>query len=84
MNMVTTLALRPLTDVKQAMKGVADLDSQMTELRGKMLNPDKDAKKKKDKLFDAAFTKEGVAGDFQGGFQQLLYWLSKRCNCSCA
>ena len=36
------------------------------------LDPNTGKKKKKDKLFDAAFTRSGVAGDFEGGLTGFL------------
>lgn len=63
---------KPLIDAKEAMKGIAEMDSEMEKLRKEAILPDAEKKKKKDKLFDPAFTREGIAGDFQGGLQGLF------------
>jgi tape measure domain-containing protein len=73
MNMATTLALQPLVDVKDALKGVGDTATDFkTAIEaefGPAIKGGGKKKAKKDKLFDAALTKEGIAGDFQGNLQ---------------
>ena len=72
LNKALTITPKPLIDVKEALKGVATLEDEMAALRKQAITPEEAKKAKKDKLFDKAFTKEGVAGDFQGGLQGLL------------
>ena len=62
LTMATTVAVKPLTDVKAAMAGMGELDAEMAALRLKAITPDEAKKAKKDKLFDKAFTKEGWLG----------------------
>jgi hypothetical protein len=70
------LQLKKLTpllgDAATAAAGVVDPFKQIDQEFGGGFVTKKDDKKKKDKLFDAAFTKEGIAGDFQGGLSSLL------------
>lgn len=74
-----TLALRPLSDVGMVLKGIASakgmLDKPGGTIEGQFGSAIESAtagKKKRDPLFDKAFTREGVAGDFHGGLQGFL------------
>ncbi len=71
-----TPMMRPLQSLieltKDAAASTTDERAKLESEFGSAIKDGGKSKAKKDKLFDAAFTKEGVAGDFQGGFQSLL------------
>lgn len=54
-----------------AAAGLASTDAEVAKLRAEAIT-DGGAKKKRDKLFDPMFTREGAAGDFHGGLSSLL------------
>lgn len=65
--------LELLTDVvTEAAGGLGNAKEQIEADFGPAIKAGKAKKGKRDKLFDAAFTKEGVAGDFESGFTSLL------------
>ncbi len=67
---VSHLALLPLQEMPGAL--AASTEARMTELRAGMYNPEEAKKKKKDRLYDKEFTREGVAGDFKGELEGMF------------
>ena len=62
-----------LTDsTTAAAVGVGSIKDQIESEFGPAIVPGKEKKSKKDKLFDPALTREGIAGDFQSGLQGAL------------
>ncbi len=68
--------LQQLADVTKSVtenaQGALDPFKQIEADYGKGLEEGKGKKAKKDKLFDSALTKEGIAGDFQGNLQSFF------------
>ncbi len=58
----------------KAVAGLSSVKEQIESEFGPAITPlkEKGKKQKRDRLFDKALTREGIAGDFQGGLQQLL------------